>query len=205
MGENTPIVTMIAGPNGSGKTTLTRELQRMGLEFGAYINADDHAATLSGAYDLRVRAAQVWAERERRTCLEQRCSFTFETVMSHPSKVEILRQARDAGFAVVVYFVATENADLNVARVAQRVAQGGHPVPEDRIRARYVRTLALLPAALGEADRAVLFDNSYRTSFRKPVILRPFLELRRDGERAHLKLAPPIPKWAAPALAALNG
>jgi len=186
---------MIAGPNGSGKTTLTDQLRANGVDFGRYINPDEIAKTLTGSYGERVREAQALADAQRLGCLETRQSFSFETVMSHVSKVETLRQARAAGFRVALYFVATESPSLNVARVAQRVALGGHDVPEDRIRERYVRTLGLLPQALAAADMAVLFDNTYGA----PAVLRPFCE--KQGEK--ITLAPPMPDWARPALRTL--
>jgi predicted ABC-type ATPase len=131
------------------------------------------------------------ADEIRAECLAKSASFSFETVMSHPSKVEVLREARARGFRAVLFFIATESPSLNVARVRQRVALGGHDVPEDRIRARYVRTLALLPSAIEAADDAVLFDNSYGA----PTI-RPFF--RRQG--AMVTLNPPAPNWALPAV-----
>jgi predicted ABC-type ATPase len=186
-----PFVLMIAGPNGSGKTTLTNQLRRAGIDFGHYINPDEIAVILEGDYGERVRRAQAMADARRAACLLGRESFSFETVMSHPSKVDVLRDARRRGFRTLLYFVATESAALNVARVRQRVALGGHDVPEDRIRARYARTLALLPDAIEAADDAVLFDNSYG----RPTI-RPFFR-RRDGV---VTLDPPTPNWAAAAL-----
>jgi len=64
------------------------------------------------------------------------------------------------GYRTYLYFVATEDADINVSRVKYRVKVGGHPVAEDKIRSRYVRSLELLPQAVTYADRAYIFDNS---------------------------------------------
>lgn len=186
---------MVAGPNGSGKTTLTDQLRQMNYDVGEYINADDIARDLPGEYALQVAAAQAEAERRRQTCIAERRSFTFETVMSHPSKVALLRQARHSGFATVLYFVATETPDLNVARVAQRVALKGHAVPEDRIRNRYTRALGLLIQAMAEADRVVLFDNSYRASAGQQVVLTPFLEQLRNEGVVTTNVHPPVPEW----------
>ena len=84
----------------------------------------------------------------------------FETVMSHPGKITLLRNARAQGIRTDLYFVATDNVELNVGRVGVRVQVGGHAVPEEKIRERYRRSLDLLPQAVREADRAFLFDNS---------------------------------------------
>jgi predicted ABC-type ATPase len=119
---------MIAGPNGSGKTTLLRfiraqaaDFQPGGPEVGLYINPDDIATALRGSYEERVREAQSIADDQREFCIDNGLNFTFETVMSHPSKVEFFERARDAGFLTVLYFVSTSSADLNVRRVAERV------------------------------------------------------------------------------------
>jgi predicted ABC-type ATPase len=87
-------------------------------------------------------------------------SFSFETVMSHQSKVDFLARARMAGYRTYLYFVATESSHLNVYRIRNRVAIGGHDVPEAKIVERYERCLQLLPEALQRAYRAFLFDNS---------------------------------------------
>ena len=87
-------------------------------------------------------------------------SFSFETVMSHPGKITLLRNAREQAFRTYLYFVATDNVELNIRRVQVRVQVGGHAVPEEKIRERYRRSLELLPLAVKETDRAFLFDNS---------------------------------------------
>lgn len=104
--------------------------------------------------------ASVFADFIRHKLLEAGISFTFETVMSSPDKVTFLQKAQSLGYRTYLYFVATEDADINVARVQYRVQTGGHPVAEDKIRSRYKRSLALLSEAIAYADRAYIFDNS---------------------------------------------
>ena len=87
-------------------------------------------------------------------------SLTFETAMSHPSKLDFLREARLAGYRTYLYFVATADPVINIARVAVRVAKSGHPVAQDKIVEWYRRSLSLLRAALKLTDRAYIFDNS---------------------------------------------
>jgi predicted ABC-type ATPase len=87
-------------------------------------------------------------------------SFCFETVMSHISKVELLLQAKTMGYKTYLYFVFTDNVDLNIARVKLRARQGQHNVDELLIRSRYPRTFKLLPKALALADEAFVIDNS---------------------------------------------
>jgi predicted ABC-type ATPase len=104
--------------------------------------------------------AAVAADFVRQRLIDQRASFTFETVMSSPDKVEILRRARSHGYRTYLYYVATEDPEINVSRVLNRVKLGGHGVPEDKIRARYGRSLDLLLDAIRGTDRAYIFDNS---------------------------------------------
>lgn len=104
--------------------------------------------------------ASVLADAIRRELLDEGKTFTFETVMSSRDKVDFMREARERGYRVYLYFVATKDPEINVNRVKIRVSQGGHPVPEDRIRDRYIRSIDLLTEAAGTANRAYVFDNS---------------------------------------------
>lgn len=104
--------------------------------------------------------ASVIADFVRQHLLDNGASFTFETVMSHPSKVEFMREARAAGYRTYLYFVSTEDSDINVDRVKIRVQEGGHPVAPEKVRERYVKSLGLLPEAVAASDRAYVFDNS---------------------------------------------
>ena len=96
--------------------------------------------------------------REKLISLEK--SLSFETVMSHPSKLDILKLANQKNYRNYLYFICTQSPALNVERVQHRVAKGGHPVPEDKIISRYHRSLDLLSAAIKETRRAFIFDNS---------------------------------------------
>ena len=87
-------------------------------------------------------------------------TFTCETVMSHESKLDFMPEAREKGFRVYLYFVSTSSPEINVGRVATRVQEGGHGVAEEKIRSRYVRSLANLHKAILLSDRAYIFDNS---------------------------------------------
>ncbi len=100
------------------------------------------------------------AEFLRYGLLRAQQTLTFETVMSHPSKLAFLREARAAGYRTYLYFVSTADPNLNVARVQARVAAGGHPVATSKIIDRYHRSLELAKVALKIVDRAYLFDNS---------------------------------------------
>jgi len=104
--------------------------------------------------------ASVLADFLRRKLIAARASFSFETVMSAPDKVELLRDAQAAGFRTYLYYVAIDDPKINIARVRSRVSQGGHDVPEAKIVERYARSLGLLREAIRHTDRAYFFDNS---------------------------------------------
>jgi predicted ABC-type ATPase len=193
-----PVMTVFAGPNGSGKSTITRTILRSGHNLGTYINADDIASELYSQAQLDGRLVQRQefeipafheAERRRQACLIAGTGFCFETVFSHPSKVDFMRAAKAAGFKVVLYFVSTENSLVNVARVAKRVREGGHPVPTEKIIDRYRRSLGnLVPASL-VADETALFDNSGLNMRVAAKLYNP-----QDGPRT-FTLFEPLPAW----------
>lgn len=135
--------------------------------------------------------ASVLADFIRHKLLAAKQSFTFETVMSSPDKVAFLQKARLAGYRTYLYFVATEDADINVSRVQYRVQIGGHPVAEDKIRSRFVRSLELLPQAVTYADRAYIFDNSGAE--------RVWVAEVTDGMEAEMK-TDEMPAWFKAAL-----
>ncbi|MGC4033527.1 MAG: hypothetical protein QM754_17705 [Tepidisphaeraceae bacterium] len=92
--------------------------------------------------------------------LRHRTSFTFETVMSHPSKIDFFLDATRTGYRTYLYYICTDDPIINQARVQNRVLTGGHDVDPDKIVERYGRSLALLPEVIAAASRAYLFDNS---------------------------------------------
>jgi predicted ABC-type ATPase len=110
--------------------------------------------------DEHAYLASVISEEIRNLLLKNKLSFTFETVMSHVSKVELLEEAKSRGYRTYLYYVATEDPEINVSRVAYRVSQNGHSVPLDKIVSRYERSLGYLLRAIRASNRAYIFDNS---------------------------------------------
>jgi predicted ABC-type ATPase len=105
-------------------------------------------------------AAALIAEYLRSLLVDKCETFSFETVMSHESKLVMFQRAQKEGFKNYLYFICTESPDINVWRVAARVAKGGHNVDEQKIRERYDKSLALLSAMIPYCHRCYLFDNS---------------------------------------------
>lgn len=178
---------LLAGGNGAGKSTFYRlALQPLGL---VMVNADNIARTIApdNAEQASYAAAQL-AEHLRYDLLNKGVSFCFETVFSHPSKIDFIAQAKALGYEVILVFIHLDNEQLNTARVAQRVGEGGHSVPEDKIITRIPRTLTHIKAALPLAAEVHLLDNS---SSEYP--LRAIASLHAGSLRVHTK---PLPTWA---------
>ncbi|GAA0878184.1 zeta toxin family protein [Algoriphagus jejuensis] len=100
------------------------------------------------------------AEFIRQQLLAKGISFTYETVMSHESKLTFFDEAKQNGYRVYLYFVATEDPEINVSRVNVRVAQLGHGVAPEAIKSRYFRSLLNLKEAVKKSNRAYIWDNS---------------------------------------------
>ena len=182
-----PSLVLLAGPNGAGKSTLYE--MRVAPSFaGPFVNADAiqrdelKDASVAASY----KAAEIAAAR-RSEMLTEGKSFATETVFSHPSKLDIIEVARKHGYIVIVMHVGVDSPDLSVARVRERVAEGGHDVPEDKVRARFERGGALIRQAVLRADRGLVFDNSRLNEPPRQVLVF-----------AHGRLAqvvPDLPQW----------
>lgn len=111
-------------------------------------------------YDEQI--AQILAEYLRRKLLDKSEKISFETVFSHPSKLEFMREAKSRGYKIYLYFVATESSAINVSRIKEvRVPTGGHDVPKRKIISRYNRSLDLLYDAAQLTYQTYFFDNSH--------------------------------------------
>ncbi len=161
-----PELWLLVGGNGAGKTTFyQRFLARRKIPL---VNADNIARSVwPDAPEKHSYEAALIAEKERFRLLEEHQSFCFETVFSHPSKVDFVGAAKAAGFRIRLFYFHLELASLNKARVASRVKSGGHNVPETKIEARIPRTLANLRQCVGLVDELHLVDN---TSLDQPYV-----------------------------------
>ncbi len=135
-------IIIIAGPNGAGKTTFAREFLPNEAACPVFVNADLIAAGLS---PFNPEVAAIAAGR---LMLEQIAdharrgqSFAFETTLSGRGYVRLIRQWRSEGYLVVLFFLCLASPEEAIARVAERVAQGGHHVPEEVIRRRFAAGL----------------------------------------------------------------
>lgn len=125
------------------------------------------------------RVAQLIARYLREALLNARRRFSFETVFSHESNLEIMKRAAEAGYKVYLYFVATESPEINKYRVDLRKKQGGHDVPADKIESRYYHSLGLLYQAAQIAYQTFFFDNSFSD---EPFRLIGHFKATEDGK-----------------------
>lgn len=137
MGDG-PHVIVIAGPNGAGKTTAAPFLLRDTLGVSEFVNADTIAQGLSAFEPERVaiRAGRVMLARLQELA-ERRASFAFETTLASRSLAPRLAGLVASGYTFHLFFLWLPSAEMAIARVAHRVQQGGHAVPEETVRRRH--------------------------------------------------------------------
>lgn len=152
-------LTIVAGPNGSGKSTYTRAIRE---SLGVPVIDPDWEALLIRPDAPQAAAVQGGRQsiKRARTYLANNQSFAAETTLSGKTYLRMIIEAKQKGWQVNLIYVGVANVETSIDRVAQRVAQGGHNVPQEDIRRRYARSLANLPAAIELADRATILDNS---------------------------------------------
>ncbi|MBL8816647.1 MAG: zeta toxin family protein [Planctomyces sp.] len=171
--DNRPIVIALAGSNGAGKSTFYESfLADSGLRF---INAD----MLASAFSLSAYEAADFASSIRSELIAQRESFIFETVLSDPvgEKVAQLGTYATLGYTVVLIFIRINSPEESIKRVAMRVSQGGHDVPDEKLLAQFERTEANLKRAIECLPNTVVYDNG--------DLSHPFqlVELYRNGKQ----------------------
>ena len=182
---------LIAGPNGSGKTTLTDELrQTYNVPLGQYTNPDEIEKSLVDAVKNKLKRSQLAqkiSKDQRESWLKQGIAHSYESVMSHSSHLDYINDANELGFKTYLYYVCIDDPEINLDRVDERIQSGGHPVPKQKILARYQRSLTQLYDMAILCRRVYFFDNTNQ--------LTPFAEVSINGmldikEKAYYKLEP---------------
>ncbi len=150
---------VLAGGNGAGKSTFYRtRLEALGMPF---INADIFAKQLypedpeKYSYD----AAKIASEMRIKLISEGR-NFCMETVFSHPSKIDFVAHAKAMGYQIILVFIHLDIDVLNKARISQRVSEGGHSVPDNKVINRIPRLLKYIKQALPLCDQVYILNNS---------------------------------------------
>jgi len=158
-----PKLLIIAGPNGTGKTTVTSQiLKHKWVEGCEYINPDFIARDIFGDWNSQemVLKAAKFAEKQREKCLEDCSSLIFETVLSAPDKIDFIQRAKQQNYFIRLFFIGTDNPQINALRIAQRVMHGGHDVPIQKIISRYYKSIANCMLLSKIVDRLYVYDNS---------------------------------------------
>ena len=199
---------MLAGVNGAGKSSVVGEALRQ--QGGEYFNPDEVAQKLrraDSALGQEQANAQAWrlgtAALER--AIAERKEFTLETTLGGKTIRDLLIRAADERLEVVVIYVGLDSADRHVARVAARVKQGGHDIPEARSRERYVSSRENLVRLVPHLTELVVWDNSDEGDPAAGVAPRP-RRLLHHRRRTITEVAPleTIPDWAKPIVMAVK-
>lgn len=170
MPDESPTLLLIGGCNGAGKTTFARRLlPAEGIE--RFLNADELARGLSPLKPelMAIRAGRLLLEEAQRL-IDARCSFGLESTLSGKTYARLLKEARAAGFFIVLHFLVMPSAEVSIARVAQRVRKGGHHVPDADIRRRFRRSMEnFLHTYVPLADAWKVWDNEVAMGNFKPI------------------------------------
>lgn len=187
---------VLAGGNGAGKSTFySLYLQPRGVHL---LNADVIAKEINPERPESVSyEASSYAERLRRDLLDKGVSFCFETVFSHESKIDFIVYAKSLGYEIILVYIQLDNSDINEARVQQRVSEGGHSVPSEKIRNRIPRTVNNITNAILLFDEARLLDNSSKVN--------PYKQVAEVRKGALVNYVNPLPEWAKKILKPITG
>lgn len=192
MKKKRPTLCIVAGPNGSGKTSATIQLlHNEWAENSIYINPDNIAQEQFGDWNSPssvLKAAEL-ATQMRYDCLRQKKDFVFETVFSSEEKVKFVEQAKSEGFFIRIFFVCTENPEINVKRITRRYLNGGHEVPISKIVSRYYKSLLNIGKVIPLVDKVYVYDNSVEDQM-------PKLLYRTVDGQLFKKYVEDIPEWA---------
>jgi predicted ABC-type ATPase len=197
---------VLAGTNGAGKSSLMGAmLLQQGVE---YFNPDQGAQRIMSANPgiSQVEAnSAAWHEGVRllERAIREKLDFAFETTLGGKTIANLLDQALSEGIEVRIWYVGLDSVERHIARVRARVAQGGHDIPGEKIRERYVKSRLNLIRLLPRLTELLLYDNSQEADPETGAAPVPRLLLHLDRGRVHAtcELAS-VPGWAKPILAA---
>lgn len=181
-----PHLTVLAGVNGGGKSSVGGEaLRAAGAE---YFNPDEYARQLLNRGSLTQEKANAIAWAYGKGKLEEAIAngtdFTFESTLGGKTITDLLVRAVSKGHLLHLWFVGLESVELHVKRVAERVAKGGHPIPEADIRKRWIGSHENIIRLIPFVTTLRVFDNSREVPTGKTPNPALLLSIQ-DGELAY--------------------
>jgi predicted ABC-type ATPase len=203
-----PCIFVLAGTNGAGKSSVLGEMTR--AKGADYFNPDEVARAIARANPQASQSevnSAAWHEGKRQleAAITNREEFAFETTLGGQTISNLLKTALEQGIEVRMWYVGLNSPELHIARVRQRVARGGHDIPEQQIRERYHSSRANLAQLLPQLTELRLFDNSGEGNPETETQPSPRLILHMiDGHVVeacdpHLR-----PEWTKPIFAAIE-
>lgn len=179
-----PNYVIFAGVNGAGKSTLYNTIIP-DLDLGIRINTDEIVRNIG---DWRSNQDQVKAGRMalklRKECVEKNISFNQETTLTGKNILKAIKEVKEKGYTIHLYYVGVENSGIAKERVKNRVLKGGHDIPADVIEKRYIETLENLKEILPLVDYAKIYDNTekYKLCYSK-------------FSNSYIKVCDKVPNW----------
>jgi predicted ABC-type ATPase len=200
-----PILTVLAGVNGAGKSSVGgTALRASGAE---YFNPDEYASQLRARESLPREKANAIAWAYGKGKLEEAVAngtdFTFESTLGGKTITDLLIHAVGKGHVLDIWFVGLNSVDLHLARVARRVAEGGHPIPEADVRKRWIGSHENIIRLIPFMRTLRVFDNSREAATREEAAPELLLSIE-DGRLAYPgpEALAATPEWAKPIVAA---
>jgi predicted ABC-type ATPase len=201
-----PRIYVLAGVNGAGKSSIGGAMVRAaGAE---YYNPDEAARALIAAnpgLDKTKANAAAWRQGKRllERAIRERLDFTFETTLGGSTMMRLLAEAASQGIEVRVWYVGLTSPEEHIARVAHRVSQGGHDIPESSIRRRWRHSRQNLIQLLPALTELRVYDNSQHADPAAGDAPEPTLVLHLvNGDIVGPPDLSATPQWAKPIVAA---
>jgi predicted ABC-type ATPase len=195
-----PSIYVLAGTNGAGKSSIAgATIRSRGADYFNPDEATNRIIAANPGIDPREANGVAWLQGKRllERAISTRSDFALETTLGGNTMPALLESAHENGLAVRVWYVGLQGPDLHIARVGERVAAGGHDIPEEKIREWYDRGRQNLIRLLPMLTQLLVYDNSREGDPRRGDLPHPFLILSMlEGRiREHCDLAE-VPDWA---------
>jgi predicted ABC-type ATPase len=196
------MITVIAGVNGAGKSSIAGAAIRQAG--GDYFNPDEVSKALKSTspslsnVEANGEAWQLGYDQLSRA-IEEKKDYTFETTLGGHSICKLLHKAIDQGIEVRIFFCGLDSPELHIQRVSERVAKGGHPIPEEKIRERWTHSIHNMLGLIKRCHSVKVFDNSKPADLHGP---HPRCLFYLNQGQFAIPPVPDMPEWAKPLAAA---